>query len=356
MSIRTQIKQWFKTNLKPTQTQFWTLLDNLRFKDEKVPVADVDGIDNLLLKKADKAVVDNHITDEVQHITGLERIAWNNKLGAEDGVAFSTLVNVFLESQKFKKGIEIDSDLVGIQLGKTLRSKITSVETGLSGDINSFFDGDADSNSLSVVSKKSKVRVLADKFEGFAFLQGGYVINPNPEDPVGHKKGKVVLSGIDGLSAEIIEFRTNNIKLAGILGEEKAKKILIKSQTNSSEMKEMPLAGMEIPANMSGQNLKFLSRDGDDFANILFYNSEGLKLLGGVGQNNGKLRFFVTDNTGAIVVGLWLHKDLRAEFLGAVQAQGYKSADGSDGWTGVIPVGTQAIVKDGIVVGHTAPI
>lgn len=42
------IKSWFKTGLKPTQTQFWDTWDSFRHKYEKVSVKDVEGIDELL--------------------------------------------------------------------------------------------------------------------------------------------------------------------------------------------------------------------------------------------------------------------------------------------------------------------
>lgn len=35
------IKNWFRTGLKPTQTQFWDTWDSFRHKYEKVPVKDV---------------------------------------------------------------------------------------------------------------------------------------------------------------------------------------------------------------------------------------------------------------------------------------------------------------------------
>ena len=44
----TTIKNWFTTGLKPTQTQFWDTWDSFRHKNEKVPVEEVDGIDQLL--------------------------------------------------------------------------------------------------------------------------------------------------------------------------------------------------------------------------------------------------------------------------------------------------------------------
>jgi hypothetical protein len=50
MAIQTlnTIKNWFKTNLKPTQSQFWDTWDSFRHKNEKIPVEDVEGIDELL--------------------------------------------------------------------------------------------------------------------------------------------------------------------------------------------------------------------------------------------------------------------------------------------------------------------
>lgn len=40
------LKNWFRTNLKPTQDQFWAWLDSYRHKSEKIPLSDVDGIDS----------------------------------------------------------------------------------------------------------------------------------------------------------------------------------------------------------------------------------------------------------------------------------------------------------------------
>jgi hypothetical protein len=61
------IKNWFKTGLEPTQEQFWDWLDSFRHKSEKVPVADIEGIDQLLFSKADKQVFETHLTDPNAH-------------------------------------------------------------------------------------------------------------------------------------------------------------------------------------------------------------------------------------------------------------------------------------------------
>jgi hypothetical protein len=69
MAIQTlnTIKNWFKTSLKPTQAQFWDTWDSFRHKSEKVPVAEIEGIDPLLDTKADKVDFDNHLSNPAAH-------------------------------------------------------------------------------------------------------------------------------------------------------------------------------------------------------------------------------------------------------------------------------------------------
>ena len=69
MAIQTlsTIKNWFRTNLKPTQSQFWDTWDSFRHKNEKVAVEDLDGIDELLQNKVEREVFDNHLTDPNAH-------------------------------------------------------------------------------------------------------------------------------------------------------------------------------------------------------------------------------------------------------------------------------------------------
>jgi hypothetical protein len=57
MAIQTlnTIKNWFRTGLKPTQTQFWDTWDSFRHKDQKVSVTDIEDIDELLSSKTDKS-------------------------------------------------------------------------------------------------------------------------------------------------------------------------------------------------------------------------------------------------------------------------------------------------------------
>ncbi|MGE6355442.1 hypothetical protein ACQKCJ_16360 [Flavobacterium sp. NPDC079362] len=80
------IKQWFKTGLKPTQTQFWDTWDSFRHKFDKIPVKEVEGLDELLLSKADKTALDSHIADKNAHAPQVNT-DWNSESG------FSQLLN-----------------------------------------------------------------------------------------------------------------------------------------------------------------------------------------------------------------------------------------------------------------------
>jgi hypothetical protein len=88
MAIQTlnTIKNWFKTGLKPSQTEFWHTWDSFRHKFEKVPAQDIEGIDELLNSKAEKAVLEEHLKDKNAHAPQINT-DWNSASG------FSQLVN-----------------------------------------------------------------------------------------------------------------------------------------------------------------------------------------------------------------------------------------------------------------------
>jgi hypothetical protein len=88
MAIQTlnTIKNWFKTTLKPSQQQFWDTWDSFRHKLDKVPVKDVEGIDELLNTKADKTALNDHIADINAHAPQVNT-DWNSESG------FSQLLN-----------------------------------------------------------------------------------------------------------------------------------------------------------------------------------------------------------------------------------------------------------------------
>lgn len=66
------LKNWFKTALKPTQSQFWDWLDSFWHKDEKIPLSSIDGIQAEFDKKRS---TDTPI--EINEVSGLEEALEN---------------------------------------------------------------------------------------------------------------------------------------------------------------------------------------------------------------------------------------------------------------------------------------
>ena len=55
------IKNWFKTGLKPTQTQFWDTWDSFFHKDDQIPIAQIEGIQDVF------NTINNHINSPTAH-------------------------------------------------------------------------------------------------------------------------------------------------------------------------------------------------------------------------------------------------------------------------------------------------
>jgi hypothetical protein len=63
------LKNWFKTNLYPTQAQFWAWLDSYWHKDEKIPMESVAGLPEAINRKAETA----QITDIEKQVTSFKQ-------------------------------------------------------------------------------------------------------------------------------------------------------------------------------------------------------------------------------------------------------------------------------------------
>lgn len=67
MASINDIKEWFKTNKKPTQQQFWATWDSFWHKDENIPISKIQNLVNSLLGKADKGQFDAHVQSQDAH-------------------------------------------------------------------------------------------------------------------------------------------------------------------------------------------------------------------------------------------------------------------------------------------------
>lgn len=67
MADKKTAKQWFKTGMIPTQDQFWSFFDSIRWNDEKVPIISIQGLDDAFQEKADAEALTNHLGDLDAH-------------------------------------------------------------------------------------------------------------------------------------------------------------------------------------------------------------------------------------------------------------------------------------------------
>lgn len=67
MATLSEIKEWFRTGLKPTQIQFWATWDSFWHKDTPIPQSAIENLENTLINKADTASLEGHINDPDAH-------------------------------------------------------------------------------------------------------------------------------------------------------------------------------------------------------------------------------------------------------------------------------------------------
>lgn len=131
------IKDWFKTGLKPSQTQFWDTWDSFRHKNDKVPVAEVEGLDEIIDSKADKMILDNHLTDDAAHADLFNDKEDKNQKGAPDGYApldeFTKLAAQYLNivNDLVTGGAEL---LLSAEQGKVLQMQVNAINNLLTSD------------------------------------------------------------------------------------------------------------------------------------------------------------------------------------------------------------------------------
>lgn len=139
MAIQTlnTIKKWFKTGLKPSQDQFWDTWDSFRHKYEKVPIQDIEELENKLDTKAEKSQLEEHQNNPNAHAELFS--AKENK--SEKGIAggyvplneFSKITHQYLDVvNNLTTGGE--TALLSAQQGFILQNQIDSINTLLSCD------------------------------------------------------------------------------------------------------------------------------------------------------------------------------------------------------------------------------
>lgn len=137
MADKNTIKNWFRTNLKPTQAQFWALFDSYFHKDEKIPITAIDDIENILAEKADAEVLAHHLTNATAHADLFGAKEDKSKRGAALGYAplneFTKLAIDYLNVvNDLVTGGE--SFLLTAEQGKLLQTQINNINVLLASD------------------------------------------------------------------------------------------------------------------------------------------------------------------------------------------------------------------------------
>jgi len=67
MADKNTLKNWFKTGLKPTQTQFWAWIDSYWHKEEPIPQSAVQNLTTTLNAKVETSQFNGHLNDDNAH-------------------------------------------------------------------------------------------------------------------------------------------------------------------------------------------------------------------------------------------------------------------------------------------------
>ncbi|MCD8449478.1 hypothetical protein LNI98_07195 [Tenacibaculum dicentrarchi] len=90
MKHQENVKKWFEIHDKPSEQQFYNFFKWIRWIDENISAQDIEGLNNLLIAKADKQAFNTHLEDEILHPSENDRANWNGKLD-KTGTAVNSL-------------------------------------------------------------------------------------------------------------------------------------------------------------------------------------------------------------------------------------------------------------------------
>ncbi|WP_329804635.1 hypothetical protein [Flavobacterium facile] len=103
------LKNWFKTGMFPTQSQFWAWLDSYHHKDENIPVAKIEGLNELLTP------VNEHFNDPNAHTELFDKFSEINTIVVDSGFikqdnVFKALANSRwnIKAQEFTNSADIE--------------------------------------------------------------------------------------------------------------------------------------------------------------------------------------------------------------------------------------------------------
>ncbi len=140
----TNIRNIFKTGLRPSQTQFWDTWDSFWHKDEKIQVEYIDGLNDLFVD------INNHFNDPNAHEALLTQVHVY-QFGKMQIFKAKTNFEVFLEVGDVASGWLADQ-VTFIPYGKYLGGDVQDIANWNTSPMNFGDENTASSNTLGIVT------------------------------------------------------------------------------------------------------------------------------------------------------------------------------------------------------------
>lgn len=126
MTSKKTLKKWFSNFMKPVQEHFYAWIDSFWHKDEKIPMASIEGLERIIEGTASAGQLLNHLND-----TNAHRALFENKVDKEDGKGLSS--NDYTDEEKRTNETNAKKRVVGLtvtgDVTKTLTITLADGET-----------------------------------------------------------------------------------------------------------------------------------------------------------------------------------------------------------------------------------
>lgn len=126
MTSKKTLKKWFSNFMKPVQEHFYAWIDSFWHKDEKIPMASIEGLERIVESTASAGQLLNHLND-----TNAHRALFENKVDKQDGKGLSS--NDYTDEEKRTNETNAKKRVVGItvtgDVTKTLTITLADGET-----------------------------------------------------------------------------------------------------------------------------------------------------------------------------------------------------------------------------------
>lgn len=156
------ILKWWKTNLRPTEAQARATFESFRHKNDRIPIADVDGVDGLIAQKADNDRLSSHINDGTKHLNGSKTGQFENNgdgLTIDDGTGLQVPDKYVKESQLDMLAV---NNISGLEVA--LESKLNKQFSNTYDASDEVVNVDAEGNSTKV-SKSNLLNGVSERID-----------------------------------------------------------------------------------------------------------------------------------------------------------------------------------------------